>query len=374
MMFSFQFQADNQGDVIAYIYDYAEKAVAEGDFSTNLSDIEKAYVSEVVQNAEQFKGMLAVLTTLFCHKIFDPNQDIRNHQAGMSDGFGARTVDSRYITPFLRSKDFPAMAESGWLTRAFEHPEPYTLNYRISMKKKSLAKTFLHLIDNVQCHGTSPADVLIYMFKLLIRQRDERKIELAKPHSLTIAQIISLLERHFNYRYSGHGASRLPTLAIYAAYKCMMCQVARYESKFLCELESHTSSDAQSGQIGDIQVNNDDNTPFEGVEVKHKIIITPELVKHAFSKLMLHRTDRYYLLTTANMDTANWNDINKEIDLIDRRHGCQVIVNGVYSTLRYYLRLLRDPAEFVERYVELLKSDENVKYPHQLAWNVLNSK
>lgn len=328
----------------------------------------------MVKEAEQFKGMLAVLTTLFCHKIFNPNQDIRKHQAGIPGGFGARTVDSKFITPFLKSKDFPAMAESGWLTRAFEHPEPYTLDYKISMRKKSLGETFLHLIDNVQCNGTSPAEVLLYMFKLLIKQRDDRNIELAKPHSLTISQIISLLEKHFNYTYTGHGASRLPTLAIYSAYQCMMGQVARYEDKILCELESHTSSDARSGQIGDIQVNNSDGSAFEGVEVKHKIIVTPELVKHAFSKIMLHRTDRYYMLTTANMDSANWDEINKEIDLIERRHGCQVIVNGVYSTIRYYLRLLKDPAEFIEKYVELLKSDENVKYPQQIAWNELNSK
>lgn len=373
-MFTFKSQNANQGDIISALYDYAEKAVRDGDFSTNLSDTDQMYAAEVVKEAEQFKGMLAVLTTLFCHKIFDPGQDIRNHQASIPGGFGARTIDSRFITPFLKSKDFPAMAESGWLTRAFEHPEPYTLDYKISMKKKSLANTFLHLIDNVQCNGTSPAEVLVYMFKLLIKQRDDRNIELAKPHSLTISQIISLLEKHFNYKYAGHGASRLPTLAIYAAYSCMMGQVARYEDKILCQLESHTSSDAQSGQIGDVQVNNSDGSVFEGVEIKHKIIITPELVRHAFSKLMLHRTDRYYILTTANMDSANWDEINKEIDLIERRHGCQVIVNGVYSTLRYYLRLLKDPAEFVEKYVELLLSDENVKYPQKLAWNELNSK
>lgn len=363
----------HQGDVIEYLYGCAENDVAKGDFSTTLSDDNKKYITDVVKEAEQNKGMLAVLMTLFCHKVYDPNQDIRNHQASIPNGFGARTVDFKYITPFLKSKDFPAMAESGWLTRAFEHPEPYTLDYKVSMKKKSLAKTFLHLIDNVQCHGVPAEDVVIYMFKLLIKQRDERNINLAKPHSLSISQIIELLERHFNYKYAGHGASRLPTLAIYAAYQCMMTQVARYEDKILCELESHTSSDAQSGQIGDIQINNSDGTPFEGVEVKHKIAITPDLVRHAYSKLMLHHTDRYYLLTTANMDSADWNGINTEIDKIEHRHGCQVIVNGVYSTLKYYLRLLKDPAEFIEKYVALLKSDENVKYPQQIAWNELNS-
>lgn len=364
----------NQGEVANTLYNIAETAVGQNDFTTSLTDETKAFVAEVVNEAEQNKGMLAVLTTLFCHKVFDPEQDIRNHQANIPGGFGGRTIDAKYITPFLKSKDFPAMAESGWLTRAFEHPEPYTLDYKISLKKKSLAKTFLQLIDNVQTKGVSADEVIVYMFKLLIQQRDGRRIELAKPHSLSINQIIKLLESHFNYRYTGHGASRLPTLAIYAAYQCMMKEVARFEDKTLCVLESHTSSDARSGQIGDIQINNSDGTPFEGVEIKHKIVFTPALVQHAFSKLMLHRTDRFYMLTTANMDTADWDGLNHEIDKIDRRHGCQVIINGVYSTLRYYLRLLKDPAEFIERYVELLKSDENVKYPQQLAWNELNSK
>lgn len=363
----------NQGDIIEYLYKYAETKVAQGDFSTPLSTEIKDYVAEVVREAEQNKGMLAVLMTLFCHKVFDPKQDIRNHQANIPNGFGARTIDSKFITPFLKAKDFPAMAESGWLTRAFEHPEPYSLDYKISMKKKTLAKTFLHLIDNVQCHEVSAQEVIIYMFKLLIKQRDERNISLAKPHSLSINQIINLLEKHFTYKYTGHGASRLPTLAIYAAYECMMREVARYEDKILCKLESHTSSDAQSGQIGDIQVNNPDNTPYEGVEVKHNAMITADLIRHAYSKLMLHRTDRYYLLTTANMDSANWNEINNEINRIEHIHGCQVIVNGVYSSLRYYLRLLKDPAEFIEKYVGLLMTDENVKYPQQIAWNELNS-
>ena len=97
------------------------------------------------------------------------------------------------------------------------------------------------------------------------------------------------------------------------------------------------------------------------------------MVQHAFEKFMVHRTDRYYLLTTANMDAAAWDGINNKIQQISRNHGCQVIVNGVYSSLKYYLRLLNDPADFIDKYVELLKADENIKYPHQVAWNEIIS-
>jgi hypothetical protein len=61
--------------------------------------------------------------------------------------------------------------------------------------------------------------------------------------------------------------------------------------------------------------------------------------------------------------------IESEVLRIQQIHGCQVIVNGVYSTLRYYLRLLPDTAEFVDRYVELIKADPAVKYQQRAAWN-----
>ena len=202
----------------------------------------------------------------------------------------------------------------------------------------------------------------------------EHNIGLAKPFRLTIAQIIKLLEKHFTYHYTSPGASRLPTLAVYAAYQCMIEQVARYKDKTLCPLESHNSADSQSGRIGDIDVNNENGSAFEGVEIKHEIPITAQLVADAYEKFKVHSTDRYYLLTTANMDSADWEAIESEVARISQIHGCQVIVNGVYTTLKYYLRLMNDPAEFIDRYVELMKHDETIKFQHKTTWNDLVSK
>ena len=112
---------------------------------------------------------------------------------------------------------------------------------------------------------------------------------------------------------------------------------------------------------------------FEGVEIKHEIQITAQLVADAYEKFKVYNTDRYYLLTTANMDAANWEAIETEVARIAHIHGCQVIVNGVYTTLKYYLRLVKDPAEFIDKYVELLKLDETVKFQHKTAWNELVS-
>lgn len=187
---------------------------------------------------------------------------------------------------------------------------------------------------------------------------------------MSIVHIINLLKRHFTAQYTQtSGASRLPTLAVYAVYQCMMQEVARYKDKVLCPLESHHSADLRSGRIGDVDINNSDETTFEGVEIKHGIPITKQLITDAYEKFKVHKTDRYYLLTTANRENADRAAINAEIERIAHIHGCQVIVNGVYDTLLYYLRLLRNPAEFVEFYVENMKADDTIKFQHKLKWN-----
>jgi DNA (cytosine-5)-methyltransferase 1 len=113
---------------------------------------------------------------------------------------------------------------------------------------------------------------------------------------------------------------------------------------------------------------------FEGVEIKHRIIITPELIADAYEKFKVHNTDRYYLLTTANMDNADYSAIRIEVERIAKIHGCQVIVNGVYSTLEYYLRLLSDTADFIDCYVECMKVDETIKFQHKTKWNDIVSE
>ncbi|MBR3145094.1 MAG: hypothetical protein IKF53_04285 [Clostridia bacterium] len=356
-------------EVLNNTYETALAATTANDLSTDLPETIKQYVELIVARSETNKGLVTVLITLLTHKIVDHAQDIRYHQAQLPNGFAGRGIDQQNITPFMKSKSFPAMAESGWLTRSLEQAHPYDLDYPGKITPAGMKTAFLQTINEVQCNGLDPQKVLLYFFKLLIKQRDDLNIELAKPHSLSISSIIKTLEKHFTYRYSCSGASRLPTLAIYAAYQCMFGQVARYDGKTLCPLESHNSADTQSGRIGDIDINNEDGSAFEGVEIKHEIQITRQLVTDAYEKFKVHNTDRYYLLTTANMDSADWEGIETEVKRIAQIHGCQVIVNGVYSSLKYYLRLVKDPAEFIDHYVELLKTDETIKFPHKTAWN-----
>jgi len=243
-------------DVLQQIYDAAvEKAIEKANTFENLGNDVKNNVEYIVSRSENNKGMLTVLVTLLTHKIVDPMQDIRLHQAGMENGFAGRVIDHTYITPFMKSVSFPAMAESGWKTHSFSQARPYDLQYTGVFTPREAKDKFLHIVDQIQTKGTNPAGVLLYLFVLLIKKRDDLRVELAKPHSLSI------------------------------------------------------------------------------------------------------------------MDNADWSGINDEIQRISKIHGCQVIVNGVYSTLKYYLRLLNDPVEFVDSYVEAMKTDETIKYQHKTMWN-----
>lgn len=292
----------------------------------------------------------------------------------MDSGYSGRGIDTRYITPFMKEMGFPAMAESGWLTRSLEQNLPYDFNYPGKIKTVILKSAFLYLFDRIQNHNRSPEIYLLFLFIRLIEHRERKQIDLAKPTNLPISTIIDYLKQHFESKYSSRGASRLPALAIYAIYQCMIKELKRFEGKVLMPLEEHTSSDRGSGRVGDIEVRDIDEHVFETVEIKHGIPIKAQLVRDAYEKFKSHSIERYYLLSTADIDSSDIENLTKEISRISIIHGCQVIINGIYHSLKYYLRLLQNTYDFIDNYVEDVKKDNTIKYEHKLKWNEIISQ
>ena len=352
----------------------AMKIVGSDDFiKSNLNDDISKYLQEILNRSESAKAVLTVIITSLVYKIQNPEQDIRNHQTSIENGYSGRTFDTKYITPFLKSVKFPAMAESGWLTRSLEQKVPYDTNYSGAIRPTSLKIAFLETIDFIQ-NGNQLDDVLSFIFQGLIIQRNSQQIDLAKPLNLPIATIVNLLSKHFDTKYSAEGASRLPVLALYAAYQCLINETKRFQGKNLLPMESHTSADSRSGRIGDIDIVDEKERAFEAVEVKHGIAITAQLVKDAFEKFKTTQVNRYYLLSTANIDISQKDKIDQEIDRIKNIHGCHVIANGLTHSLKYYLRLLSDTSEFIENYVNLIENDTALKFEHKKQWNAIISE
>jgi DNA (cytosine-5)-methyltransferase 1 len=363
--------------ILHEIYQKAVSIFNEGalnELIQKLDEVAKSNLLIIIENCEKGKGGLTVLITSLVHKLHNPEQDIRLHQDNMDGGYSGRGIDTKYITPFMKEMGFPAMAESGWLTRSLEQNLPYDLNYPGKITPAKLKLAFLFLLDQVQVHNKSPEIYLLFLFTKLIEHREQKKIALAKPTNLPISIIINFLKQHFESRYSSRGASRLPVLAIYSVYQCMVKELKRYRGMVLMPLEEHTSSDRSSGRVGDIEIRDIEGKVFEAIEIKHGIPINSQLVKDAYEKFKSHPMQRYYLLTTADEYLTDTENILKEISRISKIHGCQVIVNGIYPSLKYYLRLLKDTYDFIDNYVENFKKDKSIKYEHKLKWNEIVSQ
>ena len=168
--------------------------------------------------------------------------------------------------------------------------------------------------------------------------------------------------------------TRLLTLAVYAAYQCLVQETKRFEGKTLMQLEEHTSSDKSTGKVGDIEIRDNDRRVFEAVEIKHGILINAQLIRDAYEKFKAHPIRRYYLLSTIGEDPSDTQNNNDEISRILKIHGCQVIINGIYPSLKYYLRLLNNTYDFIDNYVENLKQDTAIKFEHRMKWNEIVSQ
>ncbi|MDE6794365.1 MAG: hypothetical protein K2J63_03575 [Muribaculaceae bacterium] len=364
-------------DVNQYIEKLYQDAQANGLLETthfDISDSLKSNIDIIVENAENSKGVMTVALTSLIYKGLNPDQDIRKHQASIPGGYAGRIFDAKYITPFLRSKSFPCMAESGWLTRSLEQKHPYDAEYPGAIKPRTLKCAFLGLLEEIQAENTNIREVSLYFLHRLIILRDSKTIEIAKPKNLSINTIIDVLAKHFKYSYHSRGASRLPVLALYAIYQLLIEELKRFNAKTLLPLENHTSADSQSGRLGDIDITDEDGNSFETVEVKFDVSIGKEIVERAKEKIQPSSVTRYYILSTASIKKGDESAISQIITQIKNTHGCQIVVNGIVPTLKYYLRLVEKPSDFIEKYARLLASDETIKFEHKEAWNNIISK
>jgi DNA (cytosine-5)-methyltransferase 1 len=334
----------------------------------------------IVENAESFKGVLGVTLTSIVYKIYNPTQDIRYHQDKLPNGYSGRTFDTRYITPFLQDK-FPhlAMAESAWLTRSLEQAHPYDFNYPGQVQNKQLKQSFLNLLNRLQTDSSLASKLLVALLLMLTATAKDKPLfaPLNISTDLAIPQIVEAIQAHIYHRYRVSGGARLPVLAIYSVYQFLVEDVKRYTGKTLAPLETHTSPDARSRAMGDIEVLNDDKSCFEAVEIKHNRPITVSTIGMVYRKIQDRPVDRYYILTTNEPNLENPEAVYAKIAEIKHLHSCHILVNGVLPSLKYYLRMMSQPDKFIDVYTQCLEDEfrrsSGIKREHLEVWANIKS-
>jgi DNA (cytosine-5)-methyltransferase 1 len=85
--------------------------------------------------------------------------------------------------------------------------------------------------------------------------------------------------------------------------------------------------------------------------------------------------NRYYILTTAKNNFTLPEEeefINKFILKIKKDTDLEIIANGIFTSLKYYLRFIDDYIEFIKSYTRNLvddsKNSTEIKESHITAW------
>ncbi|WP_439241009.1 hypothetical protein [Lonepinella sp. BR2474] len=323
-------------------------------------------VEYIISRIDKNKGVYTVLITLALYKFTHPTQDIRQHKIELKNGFSGRSFDTQYVTPVLKELGLPAMAESGWLTRSLEQAYAYDKNYNGKITPKELKDAFLDTVENINKNQQQAKDILLLLLKGGFQFQQENKITINKIDLLDIDinLIIQLLQQHFSENYHTHGGSKLPVIAFYAIYSILVTELGRFKNCILSPLGSHTASDRTSKSGGDIEVLKNGKV-FESLEIKLDKSPTMHMVRVAYDKINKFSISRYYILSGVSANNIEQEGINKLIQDIKQQHGCQLIVNGLYFSLKYYLRLISNPVLFMNKYIELVEQDKELQLVHK---------
>jgi len=336
----------------------------------------KEFIKSIGDKINTQKGVFTVLVTLLTHKIIEPSQDVRKHQSSMLGGFSGRSIDFSFITPTLKELGLPSMAESGWLTRSLEQPYPYNLDYNGKISDKVVKNAFLNVLDYVEKNPKFAPNLLRLLMFEAIQSKNNSFVEiipLEKPEKLTIENIIKSLDEHFSTNYNTHGGSKLPVLAFFAIYQSLINEIGRYKNCELGQMGSHTASDRTSKSAGDIEIFKDENL-FEAIEIKLDKAIDVTMVRIAIEKIARYNPDRYYILSYIGIKESDNLEISTLINELQSEHGCQIIINGLLPTIKYYLRLIASLNEFISNYSNLIENDKEIQKIHKEKWNELMIK
>lgn len=317
------------------------------------------------------KGVYTVLVTLLYYKYIKPEQDIRYFQAGMPGGFSARSYDTANITPVLKKLGLPSMSESGWLTRSLEQPYPYDFNYNGKIPEV-LKQPFLKILDYVQKNPMKAKDclcVLLLKVKEIVSQQHINITPLTNPDTLTIEAIISGLQQHFLTNYHVKGGAKLPVLAFHSLYVSLINELARYKNCKLAPLSSLTACDKTNKTSGDIEIFDEADNLFEAIEIKLDKQIDAQVIRVVREKVYKWNPQRYYVLSVYGIKESDKNDIISIVGQVEREHGCQIIINGLLSTIRYYLRLISKLDDFIFQYSREIEIDTELQPIHKEKWN-----
>ncbi len=221
-----------------------------------LTDLVNGVTSEV---GRALVGLAFLQTTI---KSIVPEQSIRLHKGSTrngsfswKEGISMRTIDSNYVTPFLREKGLLNINKYGiMMTRSLAENYPYSQLYKAEMRGPF--DKWIKVVDILEGNTVSPVAILAYIMSLLINKSEKfeelaenaiSKLNQYRDHSF--AQIEALLIDFFTTTQYSARAFEVVIHSFMQAYK--QNYLTDYD---VVPMSQMRSANKKHGNVGDIEL------------------------------------------------------------------------------------------------------------------------
>lgn len=265
---------------------------------TQLSEENRALLHNMVNGVTSEVGRALVGLTFLqlTIKSIAPDQSIRLHKGttrrgsfSWVEGISMRTIDSTYITPFLREHGLLNLNKYGvFMTRSLAENYPYTSLYKAEMRGPF--DDWIALVDAIE-NNSMPATLgLCYMMALLQNRSDrfhqiaDQACQLVENHRNDDFNVIQgLLSRFFN---STDYSARAFEVTMHGLFQAM------HELNFLGDadivpLSQMRSANKKHGNVGDIELT-EDGIIFESWDAKYGKPYLRDELEELRDKLLTH--------------------------------------------------------------------------------------
>lgn len=246
---------------------FLERKIAhlEDETFEGLSDENKVLLRDLVEGitSEVGRALVGVAFLQLAIKAIVPEQSIRLHKGttrrgsfSWVDGISMRTIDSSYITPFLRQYGLLNVNKYGvFMTRSLAENYPYSKLYKAEMRGPF--NEWINIVDALE-NNSMPAELgLSYLLALLKNRSDsfqdkaDQAVSLVDNHKDdTFEQIEGILIRFFNE--TGYSARAFEV--VMHGFMQALQELHLLGDYQLVPMSQMRSANKKHGNIGDIEL------------------------------------------------------------------------------------------------------------------------
>jgi SacI restriction endonuclease len=305
-----------------------------------------------------------LLMSCMLAKVHRPGIDPRKPytKIGSTDCFSGRSYDEQFIGDFITKHNLPCNSTTAFLTPTLRNMDQ-TLTTKVVLIGRPMAmyQSALQLLDDVRAARVSAQDVLDECIRLLLLDRDARKVRLktllsgvgrvADALPLSSEDTVNLIEQHLRCK----GSSRLLVLIVAAAYEAVKTRLGER----VLNLTGHNAADEQTCAVGDVQITIlGDDKVVTSYEMKNKAVQHGD-IDRALQKIAAQgkHVQNYIFITTESVA----DDIREYArSKYDETGGVEIAILDCIGFLRHFLHLFhRLRKDFLDQYQTLVLREPN---------------